>query len=99
MDQINISLNEVMDTAAKIRSCNQMMYESLNQIKKEMNATNVAWLSDSAETLRARFNQFSARFEVQRETIESYAKFLDQTVSSYSTLDHVLQNNASSLQS
>lgn len=99
MDRINISLNEVMDCAAQIRACNQQMYEQLNMIKKEMNGTNVSWLSESAETLRARFNQFSARFEVQRETIESYAKFLDQTVSSYSTLDHVLENNASSLQS
>ena len=98
MAMINISMNGVSDTAGKIRSLNQMMYEELNEMKREMNSLNGSWISDASEEIRNRFNQFSLRFDNQKEVIDSYAKFLDMTVSSYETLEAAVQNNASTMQ-
>lgn len=99
MDQIKISLAEVSECASRIRTQNQSMYEILNEMKKEMNHLNVSWLSDSGDTIRNRFNQFSNRFETQKETIDSYARFLDMTVLSYDTLENTINSNASGIQS
>lgn len=99
MNRINISLAEVSDCASRIRSNNQQMYEQLNHMKKEMNSTNASWLSEAGETIRARFNQFAARFDIQKEIIDSYAKFLDMTVSSYDSLESTINSNASGMQS
>ncbi|MBR3310469.1 MAG: WXG100 family type VII secretion target [Solobacterium sp.] len=98
MAMINISMNEVSDTAGKIRNLNQMMYEELNEMKREMNSLNGSWISDASEEIRNRFNQFSLRFDNQKEVIDSYAKYLDMTVSSYETLEAAVQNNASTMQ-
>ncbi len=98
MSNIRISLNEVSDTAARLRSLNQLMYDALSDMKNEMNALNGTWLSDGSEEIRSRFSQFSARFDHHREVIESYARFLDLTVSSYDTLESTITGNASSMQ-
>ncbi|MBR2990133.1 MAG: pore-forming ESAT-6 family protein [Solobacterium sp.] len=98
MDQLNISLEQVSETAAVLRTLNQSMQESLAQIKRLMNETDLSWLSESGETIRTRFNQFALRFETQKEDIESYARFLDRTVTDYDTLETTLNANASGMQ-
>ncbi len=98
MDQLNISLEQVSETAAVLRTLNQSMQESLAQIKRLMNETDLSWLSESGETIRSRFNQFALRFETQKEDIESYARFLDRTVTDYDTLETTLNANASGMQ-
>ena len=99
MNNIKISLNEVNECAVKIRSANQLMYDLLTQMKNDMNQTNVSWISDGGEAIRTKFNQFANRFEIQKEIIESYARFLDQTVSSYDTLETTITSNATNMQS
>lgn len=74
------------------------MFDLLIRMKNDMNETNVSWISDGGETIRARFNQFAARFDNQKETIDSYAKFLDMTVSSYDSLETTITSNAESIQ-
>lgn len=98
MDELKISLAEVSEYASKIRNFNQMMYEQLSLMKKDINDTNASWISDAGEAIRNRFNQFSTRFETQKEQIDSYAKFLDQTVDHYNTLESTIHSNASSMQ-
>lgn len=97
MDQLKISLAEVSSCAGKIRTSNQMMFDLLNRMKNDMNQTNVSWISEGGEAIRTRFNQFAARLEIQKEMIDSYARFLDQTVSSYDTLETTITSNASSI--
>lgn len=96
MDNIKISLDEVNNCAQTIRMINQSLYDILSDTKKEMNSLNISWISDSAETIRQRFNQFSNKFEAQKETIDSYAKFLDFTISSYDSLETTINSNAES---
>ena len=98
MDNLKISLAEVAECASRIRSCNQLMFDELTSIKKEMSSTNVSWISDGGEAIRSRFNVFAARFETEKETIDSYAAFLDRTVESYDTLESTITSNAQSMQ-
>ncbi|MBQ6490436.1 MAG: pore-forming ESAT-6 family protein [Solobacterium sp.] len=98
MSNLRISLAEVSECASSIRTLNQQMFDLLIRMKNDMNETNVSWISDGGETIRARFNQFAARFDNQKETIDSYAKFLDMTVSSYDSLETTITSNAESIQ-
>ncbi|MBQ6223483.1 MAG: pore-forming ESAT-6 family protein [Solobacterium sp.] len=98
MNNLKISLAEVSECASRIRILNQNMYELLMNMKKEMDNTNISWISEAGETIRSRFNQFAARFDRQKEIIDTYAKFLDMTVSSYDTLETTINSNASGMQ-
>lgn len=98
MANIQISLQEVQDTANQLRSLNMLMDEELNAMKSEMNRLDSSWISDGSLEIRIKFNLFSSRFEKQKETINQYAKFLDLAVSSYDTLETTITSNASGMQ-
>lgn len=98
MANIQISLQEVQDTANQLRSLNMLMDEELNAMKSEMNRLDSSWISDGSIEIRNKFNLFSSRFEKQKETINQYAKFLDLAVSSYDTLETTITSNASGMQ-
>lgn len=98
MANIQISLQEVQDTANQLRSLNMLMDEELNVMKSEMNRLDSSWISDGSLEIRNKFNLFSSRFEKQKETINQYAKFLDLAVSSYDTLETTITSNASGMQ-
>lgn len=98
MSNIQISLQEVQDTANQLRSLNMLMDEELNAMKSEMNRLDSSWISDGSLEIRNKFNLFSSRFEKQKETINQYAKFLDLAVSSYDTLETTITSNASGMQ-
>ena len=98
MANIQISLQEVQDTANQLRSLNMLMDEELNAMKSEMNRLESSWISDGSLEIRNKFNLFSSRFEKQKETINQYAKFLDLAVSSYDTLETTITSNASGMQ-
>ena len=98
MATIQISLQEVQDTANQLRSLNMLMDEELNAMKSEMNRLDSSWISDGSLEIRNKFNLFSTRFEKQKETINQYAKFLDLAVSSYDTLETTITSNASGMQ-
>ncbi|MCI7724725.1 MAG: pore-forming ESAT-6 family protein [Bulleidia sp.] len=98
MATIQISLQEVQDTANQLRSLNMLMDEELNAMKSEMNRLDSSWISDGSLEIRNKFNLFSSRFEKQKETINQYAKFLDLAVSSYDTLETTITSNASGMQ-
>ncbi|MDO4415265.1 MAG: pore-forming ESAT-6 family protein [Erysipelotrichaceae bacterium] len=98
MSTINISLAEVSDTAARLRSLGASMYDELNQMKKEMNSLSSTWISEGSEEIRSRFNMFANRFEKHKADIDAYAKYLELTVSSYDTLESTITSNASGMQ-
>ena len=98
MSEIRISLAEVSETANRIRSLNQQMYEELSVMKREMNMLDGTWISDGSQEIRTRFNLFANRFIKQKEVIDSYARYLDLTVSSYDTLESAITGNASGIQ-
>lgn len=95
MDQINISLPEVSNIASQIRSYNSSLDEILSYVNKTMNELNGVWQSDGQERLLAAFQKFSSRFVEESEVLESYASFLDATVSDYDSLESTIVANAS----
>lgn len=98
MNEIKITLSEVSSTANQIRTLNKSLDETLSYVTKLMNELNGVWQSDGEETLLQRFTHFSSRFIDESETIESYAAFLDNTVSSYDSLESTITANASNFE-
>lgn len=95
MEEIKISLPEVSNTASQIRAYNNNLDETLAYVNKIMNELNSIWLSDGQEALLSRFQNFANKFLNESEIIENYAKFLDDTVSSYDSLESTIVANAS----
>ena len=96
MDNIRITLPEVSETASQIRNYNSSLDEILSFVSKTMNELNSIWESDGQEMLLSRFQRFATRFIDESEVIESYARFLDSTVSDYDSLESTIVANASS---
>ena len=98
MEQLKISLPEVSATASQIRHCNSQLDETLSQINRLMNDLNSVWLSNGEEALLTCFQMFSQKFISESEVIENYARFLDDTVSSYDSLESTIVANASNFE-
>ncbi|MBE6110814.1 MAG: WXG100 family type VII secretion target [Erysipelotrichaceae bacterium] len=98
MSNINISLAEVADTAARLRTLGSSMYDELCSMKKEMDSLSSTWISDGSQEIRSRFTMFANRFEKHKADIDAYAKYLELTVSSYDTLESTISSNASGMQ-
>ena len=98
MDQINITLQEVSNTAGQIRTYNARLDEILSSVNRMMNELNSIWRSEGQETLLSAFQKFSTRFIDESEVINSYADFLDNTVSDYDSLESTIVANASNFE-
>lgn len=94
MDEIRITLAELSDTAAQMRNYNATLDDILSFVKKTMNDLQVVWESDGEFTLLNAFNKFSTKFIEESEVIESYARFLDDTVNNYDSLESTIVSNA-----
>ena len=94
-NNIRITLPEVADTAAQIRKCNADLDTILSCVSKIMNELDSIWLSDGEQMLLSRFRRFSGKFIDESEVIESYARFLDNTVTDYDSLESTITANAS----
>ncbi len=91
---ISIALEEVSQTASTIRTLNTSMNTTLENIKTEMNNLQNSWQSRAGDNIRQRFNTMSASFEEYRKIIESYATFLDDTVTTYKSTEDSINANA-----
>lgn len=96
MENIKISLQEVSNLSSSLRTINGRIYDLLQNAKQEMNSLSSIWDSDGSDTIRQRFNLFGNKFEDLKIVIDSYARFLDNTVSSYDSLENTINANASS---
>lgn len=95
VEGIKISLAEVTSTASQIRTLNQNLNARLEDIKREMNNLASSWDSDASNTIRSNFNAMQPQFDTFREIVDSYAKFLDNTVTNYNTAETQINQNAS----
>lgn len=96
MPDISITFEEVRTKANQIRSQNQTLSETLLQIKDAINKLEAVWTSDTSDTIRAKITGMQPKFDNYKTVIESYAKFLDNTVQQYETTENTLNSNASS---
>jgi WXG100 family type VII secretion target len=96
IEGISISLEEVSQVAGSIRTTNSALDARLNDIKTSMNNLAQTWQSPAADTIRSKFNNLVPTFENYKNIVESYAKFLDNTVTSYQSTESAINNNANS---
>ncbi len=97
METIQITIEEVENTAEKIRMISEILNETLEEIKHEINSLDGVWMSEASETLKERFLSFSNRFPMFKETVDSYARFLVLTAETYQNVEATIHSNASSL--
>ncbi|MCM1181368.1 MAG: pore-forming ESAT-6 family protein [Clostridium sp.] len=98
VEGISISLNEVSATANTLRTLNTTLGADLANIKAEINNLKTKWQSDSSDTIQAKINGMQTQFDEYSKVIEAYAKFLDDTVTSYQETESTINSNASSFQ-
>jgi len=96
MADIKITFEEVRSKTAQIRSYNDTLTQTLGNIKSAINALEAEWTSDTSDTIRAKITAMQPKFDTYKEVIESYAKFLDNTVAQYESTENALNTNASS---
>jgi WXG100 family type VII secretion target len=94
IEGIKITLGEVSSTASQIRTLNQNLNSRLEEIKREMNNLSQSWNSDASNSIRGNFNALQPRFEMFREVVDNYSKFLDNTVTNYNATETAINNNA-----
>ncbi|NEN84034.1 pore-forming ESAT-6 family protein [Paenibacillus elgii] len=95
IEGISISTAEVTQTAATIRTLNSSLTAKLEEIKKEMNGLTSSWDSDASRTIQDKFNGNAQKFSDYRAVVDSYAAFLDNTVSNYDATETTINSNAS----
>jgi len=98
VEGIKITMAEVTKTAGTIRSLNTSLDSKLGDIQKAMTALEQHWQSDASTTIRDKFRNLAPRFSEYKAVIESYAKFLDETVKSYESTESSITSSASSFQ-
>ncbi len=91
---IQISTQTLHDTAQKVRDINKALDQKLADINKNMNDLEATWKSEAATDIRAAMNALGPRFEEYRNVVESYAKFLVTTATSYETTESTIKSNA-----
>ena len=94
MPDIKITFEEVKANTKQIRTHNEALNNLLQQIKSAINALETEWTSDTSDTIRSKITGMQPKFDSYKEVIESYAKFLDNTVAQYEQTESTLNTNA-----
>jgi len=95
---IQISLDQVDATAAKISSLNKSLSDQLDAVNKAVQQLNESvWNSDAAGEFRQKFQTFTGLIQPHHEVIESYATFLKDTVQSYRINEDDIKSHASAI--
>lgn len=95
MADIKITFAEVKGKATQIRRCNDNLTEYLNDIKTKISSLDAQWTSDASDTIRGKINGMQSKFDNYHSIIETYAAFLETTVSNYEQTEQVINSNAS----
>lgn len=98
VEGISISLAEVNAAANTIRTLNTSLTTDLSNIKAEITGLSESWQSDASSTIQGKINAMQTKFDEYQKVIESYAKFLNETVASYQQTENAINTNASSFQ-
>lgn len=92
--EIQITLDQLQQTAQEIRMQNKQLSGCLKEIATVMMQLSSYWQSPSSETLKNRFQAMLPVFDNYEVIVESYAKFLDQTVTAYQKMEQQLNSGA-----
>ncbi|MDR0670867.1 MAG: pore-forming ESAT-6 family protein [Oscillospiraceae bacterium] len=94
MSDIKISFEEVREKANRMRAVSDALTQTLHHIKATIHSLEGQWASDASDMLRAKITAMQPRFDAHRDIIESYARFLEGTVSQYASVERTITSNA-----
>ena len=80
MADFKISTSDVSATAARIRSTNVQLNNTLKQVTSEINGVASSWDSTAAATFQGGYGRLKARFDDFQKTVDAYAAFLDRKI-------------------
>lgn len=94
-----ISYEEVNTIAQTLSTGAKRMEQILNETTQQMETVNTdaTLKSNAAAELYNKYKTLSAKFSNFYEAVESYSKFLVQTVETYQAADQTIQNKADDL--
>ena len=97
----NIEYGKVSEIASSLRNVANNMQSILDNSRQQMQKVNTeeTFRSNAGELLYNKFQNLSKRFESFYEAVNSYAKFLDNTVATYQAEDAREQQQADQLAS
>lgn len=99
METMNISLAKITTCANQIRQENNQLNTNLREITSTMQQLSNFWNSPASDTIRQRFMAMLPTFDNYRMIVDTYAKFLDQTVLTYQTMEQQLNAEADTFKS
>lgn len=95
---INVSTQEMRDTAEEIRKRKETLRNQLNEINKKMNDLAQTWTSEASEEIRGKMNGMKGRFDQYDTVVENYAAFLIKAAEMYEETESTAKKNASAFQ-
>ena len=95
IEGLYITTEALESTAQTIESRNNQLYETLDDISKNMLALRRSWNSPAAEEIRAKMEKMRPLFDNYREIIDQYAKFLKNAAREFAAVEGQIQGNAS----
>lgn len=98
MNQINVSLQELLQLATQLRQLNGQLSGCLEEMSALMNHLESGWSSETSITIRSKFNALSPHFVQHAKVIDSYVGFLEKTAENYQMTEMALNRNAESFQ-
>lgn len=97
MYDIKITFQELADKTAQVRSHNTKLDDLLHEIKNTINALESDYTSDTSDTIRNGITGLEPKFKSYYEAIESYAKFLDNVITSWRLAEDTINKGATEL--
>ena len=91
---VKVSTQDLVDTAARIRSLNDNMDTKLNEMHNAVRKLEATYKSEGATAIMNRVENFKPRFAEYKAVVESYAKFLVDAASDYENVEHAIKANA-----
>ena len=93
MQEINVSINEVRETANQVRIYNKEIEAILESIQSFVNQSDMFWQSQASSSFRTKFNGLRSTFDSYCHILNEFALYLDKTCDQYEINESTLTQN------
>mgnify|MGYP001005251733 CR=1 FL=1 len=92
----NITYERVIESGNELSKSAANLKDILAEVEQRMQRVNTSdtWKSDSAERLYVKFKALSTKFEAFYTAVETYSKFLHNTVNTYQQAEQAISKEA-----
>ena len=97
MSTINVTTGQLTAAAERIRTYNAAAAEALGSFGRDMEILLSQWESPGASQIHENFGNARNRFRSYVEAINDYAKFLDNTASTFTDTERDIREGASAV--